>query len=134
MYKIYFLVLLVAISSCSTKIRYIGKSLPPTKNIDVFIAEQSIKKDFDLIGQGYLGGFGPHTNQNKIQQKSELLGRKKGADAVLITDYYIVNTGLTSTSNIIITDTLNSHITATGNTVVSPSIAGGYRILFLKYK
>ena len=69
MYKIYILFFSILIISCSTKIRYIGKSLPPTNYIEVFFLFQSIKVPFDYIGKGYIGGFGFHRNQNKIQKK-----------------------------------------------------------------
>ncbi|MCY7309372.1 MAG: hypothetical protein LH619_01215 [Chitinophagaceae bacterium] len=132
MYKIYFPFISILLISCSTKIRYIGKSLPPTKNVEVFIAEKSIKSHFDLIGKGYLSKFGL-SSPDKIQKKAEKLAREKGADAVLITDYYITNTEEVNISSIYRTDTTNHGIITTGNTTVKPSIATGYNILFLKY-
>ena len=132
MYKIYFLFISILLISCTTKIRYIGKSLPPTKNVEIFIAEKSIKSHFDLIGKGYLSKFGL-SSPDKIQKKAEKLAREKGADAVLITDYYITNTEEVNISSIYRTDTTNHGIITTGNTTVKPSIATGYNILFLKY-
>ncbi|MDZ4810636.1 MAG: hypothetical protein SGI96_20550 [Bacteroidota bacterium] len=132
MYKIYLPFIAIFLISCSTKIRYIGKSLPPTKNVEIFIAEKSIKSPFDLIGKGYLSKFGL-SSPDKIQKKAEKLAREKGADAVLITDYYITNTEEVNISSIYRTDTTNHGIITTGNTTVKPSIATGYNILFLKY-
>ena len=132
MYKIYFSLIAILFLSCSTKIRYIGKSLPSTKNIEVFVTEQSIKHPYEYIGQGYIGRFGPHI-PDKIQQRAEKLGREKGADAVLITDYYIPNTGGYNALSTYRTDSVARGTITTGNTVVTPSTERGYRILFLKY-
>ncbi len=133
MYRIYIFLFIILFASCNTKIRYIGKSLPPTKDIEVFISDQSIKRPFEYIGQGYIGGFGLHSNQNKIQLKAEKLGQKKGADAVLITDYFIPNTGGTIITGRYITDSISGRTVTTGNTTISPISTSGYRILFLKY-
>ncbi len=133
MYKIYIPLLTILFFSCNTKIRYIGKSLPPTKSIEVFISEKSIKRSFEYIGQGYIGGFGPHSNQNKIQLKAENLGKKKGADAVLITDYYIPDTGGTNITTIYKTDSIAKTAVTTARTTVTPTVYSGYQILFLKY-
>lgn len=132
MYKIYFLLFTVYLISCSTKIRYIGKSLPAKKNIEVFISENSIKVPFEYIGKGYLSRFGI-SSPDKIQKKAEKLGREKGADAVLITDYYIPDTGGTNIHTIFRTDSIARGTITTGNAIVSPTSASGYTILFLKY-
>ena len=133
MFKISILVLTIFLVSCNTKIRYIGKTLPQTKSIEVFIAEQSIKRSFEYIGKGYIGGFGLHRNQNKIQRKAEEIGMEKGADAVLITDYYIPDTGGTNITSIYKTDSIGHGIVTTGNTTISPTSSRGYNILFIKY-
>ena len=131
MYKIYFLLITICLISCNTKIRYIGKTLPPTKNIEVFISEQSIKQPYEYIGKGYLGF---HKNPNKIQEKAEEIARAKGADAVLITDYYIPDTGGTNITTVFKTDSIAKSAVTTANTTISPTSYSGYHILFLKYK
>lgn len=133
MYKIYILIFSVLIISCSPKIHYIGKSLPPTNYIEVFVSEQSIKVPFEYIGKGYIGGYGFYMNQDKIQKKAEQLGREKGADAVLIIDYYIPNTGGTNITSVFRTDSLGRGIVTTENTSIRPTTSSGYNILFLKY-
>jgi hypothetical protein len=133
MYKIYISLFVILLLSCSIKIRYIGKSLPPTKSIDVFISEKSIKRPFEYIGKGYIGGFGFIKNQNTIQRKAEHLAREKGADAVLIIDYYIPNTGGTNITSVFRTDSIGRGTVITGNTSISPTTSSGYNILFLKY-
>ena len=130
MYKIYTPLLTILFFSCNTKIRYIGQSHPPTKNIEVFISEQSIKRSFEYIGKGYVGF---HKNPNKIQQIAEKIGREKGADAVLITDYYIPDTGGTNITTLYTTDSIAKTAVTTAKTTVSPATYSGYQILFLKY-
>ncbi|MBC7872955.1 MAG: hypothetical protein H7Y01_03105 [Ferruginibacter sp.] len=133
MYKTLLPLLAIVVVSCSTKIRYIGQSHSPTKDIEVFVSEQSIKRPYEYIGKGYLGGFSLRGNQNKIQKKAEKLGLEKGADAVLITDYYITNTGGTSISGIYRTDSIAGGTVMTGNTTVTPTVTSGFHILFIKY-
>ena len=103
-----------------------------TKNIDVFISEKSIKQSYEYIGKGYLSKFGL-SSPDKMQKKAEKLAREKGADALLITDYYITNTEEVNISSFYRTDTINHGIITTGNTSVKPSISTGYNIHFLKY-
>jgi hypothetical protein len=133
MYKIYISILAILLVSCSTKIHYIGKSLPSTKNIEVFISENSIKQPFEYMGKGYLGGYPFYRNPNKIQKKAEKLGLEKGADAVLISDYYIPNTGGTNINSIYKTDSIARGTVTIGSTTISPTTASGFNILYLKY-
>ena len=69
----YIPVLSLFLISCTAQIHYIGKSLPATTNIDIYISEQSIKKPYEYIGKGYLGFY---RNQNGIQKKAEEIARK----------------------------------------------------------
>ncbi|HEX7904250.1 MAG TPA: hypothetical protein VF487_10245 [Chitinophagaceae bacterium] len=133
MFKIYIPLFIIFLTSCTAKIRYIGKSFSPTKSIEVYVTEQSIKRPFEYIGRGYVGGIGGQNNPNKIQQKAEKLGREKGADAVLITDYYILNTEGVHITSTYRTDSIAPRAVTTGNTFVSPTSGSGYNILFLKY-
>jgi len=133
MYKIYIPLLAILLFSCSSKISYIGKAFPSTKNIEVFVSEQSIKQPYEYIGKGYLRGYLLYRNPGKIQEKAEKLGLEKGADAVLISDYFIPNTGGTSISSIYKTDSIARGTVTVGNTTISPTTASGYNILYLKY-
>lgn len=134
MNKIYFFfVFTISFISCTTKIRYIGQSHPPTNDIEVFVSEGSIKKPFEYIGKGYLGGFVYHNNPEKIQKKAEKLGKAKGADAVLIMDYYVPDTGGTNIISAYRTDSVGRAVVTTGNTTISPTVASGYYILYIKY-
>ena len=133
MYKIYTPLLSILLFSCSSKIRYIGKAFPSTKNIEVFVTKQSIKQPYEYIGKGYIRGYLLYRNPNKIQEKAEKLGLEKGADAVLITDYYIPDSGGTSINSIYKTDSIARGIVTVANTTIGPTTASSYTIFYLKY-
>ncbi len=134
MKKIYLLSFLtIALFSCSTRIRYVGQSLDPTNKIEVFVTERSIKRPFEYIGKGYIGGIGMQTNQEKIQKKAEKLGKEKGADAVLIVDYYVPDTGGTNILSSSRTDSVGRGIVTTRHTTINPTAEKGYHIMYIKY-
>jgi hypothetical protein len=132
MKKIYLPVISILLFSCAPKIHYVGQVSPSTKKVDVYISESSIKKNYELIGQGYLNVWAAHSKPDKIQRLAEETAMKKGADAVIITDYYIPNTGQSITSTYL-TDTVGKAIITTGNTTISPTSSSGFRIFFVKY-
>lgn len=132
MKKIYLPIICILLFSCAPKIHYVGQASPSTKKVDVYISESSIKRNYELIGQGYLNVWAAHSKPNKIQRLAEETAMKKGADAVIITDYYIPNTGQSITSTYL-TDTVGKAIITTGNTAISPTSSSGFRILFVKY-
>ena len=129
MNKIYIPVLLIILTSCTTNIRYIGQTLPETNNVDVYISEQSVKRPFEYMGKGYPGYF---KNPVKIQQKSEKIARKKGADAVLILDYYLPQAG-TQISSVYKTDSVGRSSVTTSSTAIQPINYKEFYIYFLKY-
>ena len=131
-YTLLFLLLTIVLSSCS-KIGYIGQSYTATNKIEVYISEGAIKKPFQYIGKGYLVGNPGLINHDRIQKMAEELGKKKGADAVLITDYMSANTAGTTITTVNTTDSSFSGTTHTGTTVVSPSVVNNFNILFIKY-
>ena len=106
--------------------------MPATNKIDVFVAESSIKQPFEYIGKGYLNANGIYRNPQLIQEKAEQLGMKKGADAVLITDYIITGNG-TNIVSVIRTDSIPRGSVTTANTSVSPTYNQSYQIYYLKY-
>jgi hypothetical protein len=134
MKKIYFLsILTISFFSCTTNIRYIGQAFDPTNKIDVFITEQSIKRPFEYIGKGYIGGIGMQNNQEKIQRQAEKVGKEKGADAVLIMDYYVPDTGGTNILSTSRTDSVDRGTVTTRHTTISPTASRGYHIMYIKY-
>ncbi len=100
--------------------------------MDVYISEVSIKRNYELIGQGYLNVWAAHSKPDKIQKLAQETAMKKGADAVIITDYFIANIGQSISSTYKI-DSVGKGIITTGNTTISPISSSGFRIFFLKY-
>ena len=132
MRKIYPPFLSIFLFSCSAKIHYVGQASGTTKKVDVYINESSIKRNYDLLGQGYLNVWAAHSKPDKIQKLAEETARKKGADAVIITDYFIANTGQ-SINNNYRTDSLDKGVITTENTTIHPIYSSGFRIIFVKY-
>ncbi len=132
MRKIYPPFLSILLFSCSAKIHYVGQASGTTKKVDVYINERSIKRNYDLLGQGYLNIWAAHSKPEKIQKLAEEISMKKGADAVIITNYYIPNTAQ-SISSTYKTDSMGKGIIITGNTTISPLSSSGFRIFFVKY-
>ena len=133
MRKIYSAFICILLFSCTPKIHYVGQAAPSTKkNVDVYISEVSIKRNYELIGQGYLNVWAAHSKPDKIQKLAQETAMKKGADAVIITDYFIANIGQ-SISSTYKTDSVGKGIITTGNTTISPISSSGFRIFFLKY-
>ena len=132
MKKIYFSFFCLLLFSCAPKIHYVGQASATTKKVDVYISESSIKKNYELVGQGYLNVLAAHSRPDKIQRLAEETAMKKGADAVIISDYLIPNIGQ-SISSTYKTDSVGKGIITTGNTTISPASSSGFRIFFVKY-
>jgi hypothetical protein len=118
--------------SCTAKIHYVGQRSTPTKRVDVFVTEAAIQKKFAIAGQGYLNLKAAHMRPDKIQALAEKKAAENGADAILITDYYIPNTGQ-AINTLYRTDTIERGVISTGSTTITPLSTSGYRIYFIKY-
>jgi hypothetical protein len=79
---------MIFLSSCFAHINYLGNSFPSTKEPDFYVDERSINKPYKIVGKGYPNGFGSLTLQT-LQKKAIEKAKKKGADAVLVQDYFI---------------------------------------------
>lgn len=132
MKKNYLLIFCLVLISCTAKLRYVGQESPPTKQVDVYINENAITKKYTLVGQGYLNYWAQHTRKDKIQRIAENTARRKGADAIIISDYLIPVTGQTISSTYI-TDSIGKAAITTGNTTISPAFFSGIKIFFIKY-
>jgi hypothetical protein len=133
MYKIYPLVLIISFSSCLAKINYLGNSYAPTSEPDFFVDERNIERPYKIVGKGYPEGYGSLLLE-KLQRKAIQIAKDKGADAVLIQDYYVLQT-LATVNSTYHSDSLGRGVITTGN----PVFANGdyentrFLILFLKY-
>ena len=128
MRKFYFYCFLVFLSSC-TKINYIGSSYKSTNKVEVFVDEGAIRKKYDIMGKGYLSSGIP-ANPETIQLKAVQKAREKGADAILIKDYYHPVDNINTTVR---TDTTNHGMVSVENTTMRRSSSQDFAVLFLKY-
>jgi hypothetical protein len=132
MNKIYFLFLIVFFPSCATTINYLGNSYTPTKDPDLYVSEKSIERPYKIVGKGYprIRAFG-HIPE-KIQQKVLEKAKKIGADAVLVQDYYTLNTGA-NISSFYRSDSLGKGLITIGNSTVTNTGLSEFIVFFLKY-
>jgi len=82
-------VVLAALGSCSSHLNYIGSTQSKTTQVDVYVAESAIKKPYSIIGKGILNNRTLDPSPERIQQKAIALAKQKGADAILMNDYFI---------------------------------------------
>jgi hypothetical protein len=133
MKQIYFFSSLILLfSSCTLGIKYVGSASAPTSHVDVFVDKGSIKKSYEVVGKGYVDGIANSSRAEKIQSKAIEKAMKKGADAVLIQDYYVPNTG-TSINTVLRSDSIAKGKVIVGNTSIQATGTGGFTIHFLKY-
>lgn len=74
------LIINLTITSCAS-ITYIGDTLSPTSNIDVFYESKDIKKDYKVIG--HISAI-PGANENKAKARIIEKSKAVGADCVII--------------------------------------------------
>ena len=78
-YFILSLIALIFLFGCVSPIRYIGKTYPPTSNVDTYYSPHDVKKDYEVIGKvSNMGG-----NLQKIQNGIVEEAKKRGADGVI---------------------------------------------------
>ena len=92
----YFILLAVVATSfmaCSkSSFDYLGKSYPPTANPEIFMRDQDIERDYEVMGK--VMAEVPYNKKLKyIQNKVMNLAAQNGADAVLFSDVNIRSTG-----------------------------------------
>ena len=78
------LVLLV-FASCSPKLHYVGNKTRPTDQIDVYVEASSIRKNYDVVGKGYVDynyTLAGKLYEEKILRKAIEKARANGADAI----------------------------------------------------
>ena len=135
MLKIYFYCfLLLFLSACSAHLKYLGTSYAPTEKVDVYVDQSTISKPYRIIGKGFTNYYNrTYWSVEIMQQKAVEKAKEKGADAVLIYDYYVLNPGATINS-VSHTDSLGKGLITIGNSTVVPNSSTGFNIIFLKYE
>jgi len=67
-------------SACSYNVAYLGESLPPTTDVEVFYAARDVKQEHKVIGHlSYPGIYGDEEAKRKIIEKAKAVG----ADGVI---------------------------------------------------
>ena len=127
-YSSYFLLFILA--ACNMQLNYLGTSYTKTEKVDVFVDKSAIDKPYRIIGKGYITYY---RSVEIIQQKAVKKAKEKGADAVLISDYYVLNPGATINS-VSHTDSLGKGLITIGNSTIVPNNSTGFNIIFLKYE
>jgi len=125
--------LLFILSACNTQLNYLGTSYTKTEKVDVFVDKSAIDKPYRIIGKGYINyNFYNSWSVEIIQQKAVRKAKEKGADAVLIYDYYVFDPGATI-NTVSHTDSLGKGLITIGSSTVVPNSSTGFNIIFLKY-
>ena len=84
MKKIYTLLFILSLISCSTKVQYVGSKFSPGKNLDVYVTESSIKKTYTIMGQGFIKtGYLNKINWDKVQKQSVKKGKSNATIGTL---------------------------------------------------
>ncbi len=91
--------LFIAIAGCGTiDITYIGETLKPTVEAQIFFNKKNIHRPYDVMGKVIAKAPNTFTGQ-EIQKKIVQTAEIKGADAVLITLYTQIPGGSSCFSN-----------------------------------
>lgn len=88
---------LVMVSCSKSSFDYLGKSYPPTVSPEIFMRDQDVPQDYEVMGK--VTAEVPYNKKLKyIQNKVMNLAAQNGADAVLFSEVGIRSTGYTSAS------------------------------------
>ena len=132
--KVLYTVCFLCFTSCATRLHYLGNSFPESQSVDVYVDPSSIQKPYTIMGKGFVKeGLYSINYIKRIQPLAVAKAKQKGADAVLIQDFYVPATalGLQTTSR---TDSVGRGTITVGTTSVQQSGEQKFTVLFLKYK
>lgn len=79
----YGFIFLLLLLSCSSGIRYRGKSYPPTNTVDFFSRHGQVRKPFIVMGSTEQTAYRP-ARLEKIKAALMTMAKKRGADAVIL--------------------------------------------------
>ena len=81
--KIFYLLILLALTACGVSSTYIGKSYAPTTSVDVFLDPYDVPHEYEVMGriEAEEPMFG---SIEQTQKKVEEIAQKKGADAIIL--------------------------------------------------
>jgi hypothetical protein len=132
MIKLYSLLLSVLLTSCfAPALNYLGSSYTPTKDVDVYVDVAAIKKRYTIMGKSYFEMSAFFTLE-QVQQAAIEKAKEKGADAILIRDYFTQEGG--SIQTITKSDSIGGSSVRVRTTTAVPTETTRLDILFLKYE
>ncbi len=92
-----FILLSIFLLSCSSGVKYLGNSYPPTENVKIFFSSADIDKPYEVIGKVYLD-VEEDTKDEKIQNMILNKAKEHGGDAVIMGDLQVIRSGSVSGS------------------------------------
>ncbi len=95
MKSVFLLLTVVAVSSCSNKIIYYGRTYSQTQNVDIYFRENDITEAYEIMGKATYE-VTARRNSDKVQAKIVERVKEKGADAILFDEIALTNTGSSS--------------------------------------
>jgi 2-oxoglutarate dehydrogenase complex dehydrogenase (E1) component-like enzyme len=85
--------LIFVLGSCSkSSFDYLGKNYPPTTNPEIFFRDQDVPKEYEVMGK-VMAEVPYSKKMNYVQKKIETVARENGADAILLSDIDVRQTG-----------------------------------------
>jgi hypothetical protein len=130
---LYTTIILLFTSACATRLHYIGNSFTPSQSVDLYVDPSSIEKPYTIVGKGYIKeGMGSTNYIKRIQPLAINKAKQKGADAVLIQDFY--TQGAADLHTLSRTDSVGKGTVTVGNTSLLQPNFQNFTVLFLKYK
>jgi hypothetical protein len=96
----FILVTVIIVSRCAT-VHYLGESYPPTQHVDLYFSENSVQKQYKVIGRIEATADADELiySTDKFTETIIEKARNKGADGVIILDFRNVQTGVTETND-----------------------------------
>lgn len=89
------LILSVLLLSCSSGVKYLGNSYPPTQDVKIYFTKGDIDKEYEVIGKVYLD-VEEKTKDEKIQNMILNKAREHGGDAIILGNLNVVRSGTVS--------------------------------------
>jgi hypothetical protein len=95
--QIFLLAFFALLTSCTTT-DYLGKTYPPTQHVDVFYSPHDVTRAYEVMGEIRAEGD-DIVSYASMQQKLVQEAMQKGADAILIEQLDMTETGSTTVEN-----------------------------------
>ncbi len=132
MKRMFAVLVLVMLTLGCAHLDYVGKSYPPTQNVDVVFREQDLHHEYTVIGQLVATGD-ELVSASKLQQKIIERAKQAGADAVIIEGLDRIVTGSSTSYN---ETERNRHRrrSASGTAVTTDQESKRVHAEFVKYK